>query len=310
MEPPRLAELRIYYNTTIRPELVRMERRRKRMLFGIFGSVAGLLLVMLLFIILDAGFVVLYLAIPVLFYLSTLYFRVKEFKKKFKPAVVSLVLDFINQATNVSQLSYKADQMVGQDRFIRSDLFIGRNVIYEGEDYIKGLVGEMPFELSELYVQELSQASNRLELIFGGIFIHAIFAEECSGHLVAWPRSEMRYLRRSIREFIARGGIDTEIELQDESFREKFVVYAKSNTVVHNILTEPMQQALANFIETTGHELYFSVYDQNVFVAISHDRDLLEPRIFRSNLDFHLIREFYTDIILMLQVIQDFDQTH
>lgn len=310
MEPPRISEFRIFYNTSIRPELVRMERKRKRMLLGIFGSVFVLLLIMLLFAWIDAGFVVLYLAIPVLFYLSTLYFRVQSFKEKFKPAVVSLVLDFINQSPNYRELTYRADKMVGKDRFARSELFVGRNVTYEGEDYIKGLVGEMPFELSELYVQEISRASNRMELIFGGIFIHAIFNEESHGHLVAWPRSEMRYLRRSIREFIARGGMDAEIELQEPAFREHFVVYAKQNTVVHNILTQPMQKALTNFIEETGHDLYFAVHDQNVFAAISHDRDLLEPNIFSSNLNFGLIREFYTDISLMLHIIQDFDQTH
>lgn len=310
MEPPRLGELRIFYNTTIRPELIRMERRRKRMLWGIFGSVALLLLIMLVFALVEAGFVVLYLLIPVLFYLSTLYFRIRNFKKIFKPAIVSLVLDFINQAPNFRQLSYRAEQMVAKDRFAYSELFVGRRVTYEGEDYIKGLVGEMPFELSELYVQEISRASNRLELIFGGIFIHAIFAEEASGHLVAWPRSRLRSLRPSIRAFIAQGGMDALIELQSERFRERFVVYAKPNTVVKDLLTLPMQRALADFVEESGREIHFAIHNRNVFVAIDQDRDLLEPNIFRSNLDFGLIREFYTDIVVMLSVIRDFDQTH
>jgi hypothetical protein len=310
LEIPRLGEFRIYYNTHIRPELVRTERLRKRMLLGILGSVFGLFLIMLLFLLIDAGFVVLYLALPVIFYLTTFYWRVRKFKQAFKPAIVSLVLEFINQAPNFRELTYDANRMIGKDRFQRSELFIGRPVVYEGEDYIKGMVGEMPFELSELYVQEISKASNRLELIFGGIFIHSIFNEQATGHLVAWPRSEERYLRRSIKAFIANGGQDAEIELLVPDFRDHFVVYAKRNTVVHDILTEPMQEALVRFIESTGRDLYFAVHNKDIFSGIAHDRDLLEPHIFRSNLNFGLVREFYSDIVLMLQVIHDFDQTH
>ncbi|PHI19069.1 hypothetical protein CEQ90_14945 [Lewinellaceae bacterium SD302] len=310
METPRLNEFRIYYNTNIRPELVRMERERKRMLFGILGSVFGLVVIMLIFAVIDAGFMVLYLAIPVLFYLSSFYFRVKKFKETFKPAVVSLILEFINQAANYRELSYQADKMIGRDRFQHSELFIGRPVVYEGEDYIKGMVGEMAFELSEIYVQELSRASNRLELIFGGIFIHAIFPERATGHLVAWPRHEEKNLRRSIKEFIARGGIDAEIELLEDGFSESFVVYAKKNTVVHQLLTKPMQEALLEFMETTERELYFALHNQNIFVGIGHDRDLLEPHVFRSNLSYPLVREFYTDITLMLKVIEEFDKNH
>lgn len=310
MDVPRIDELRIYYNTTIRPELVRMERIRKRTLFSIYASIGAILVVLALFWYIQAGFVILILLAPIIFYLGTLYFRIERFRQAFKPAVVSLILEFMNESPNFKELSYDAKKVIAKDRFLRSELFAGRKINYAGEDYIQGLVGEMPFELSELYVQEISRASNRLDLVFGGIFIHAIFNEPSVGHLAVWPRDEFRFMRRTIKEFIYQGGMDAEIEIQNPNFRELFVVYAKRNTVVHNILTPPMQEALVRFVETTGHDLYFSVYNKNVFAGIAHDRDLLEPHIFRSNLSFNLVREFYTDIMLMLGVIQDFDQTH
>jgi len=310
MEVPRLHELRIYYNTHIRPELVRMERLRKRTLLRITASVLGVLAVVVIALIIKLGFLVLILATPFVFYLVALYFRIERFRQQFKPNVISLILDFMNQAPNFQELSYDAKQSIGKDRFDRSELFVGRSVSYAGEDYIKGLVGEMAFELSELYVEELSRGSNRLNLIFGGIFIHALFNEPTVGHVVVWPRDEYRFMRRTIKEFIYRGGMDAEVELHNPRFRELFLVYAKKGTVVHNILTQPMQDALVRFVETTGHELYFSVHNKNVFAGISHDRDLLEPNILRSNLSFELIQEFYTDIMLMLGIIQDFDQTH
>lgn len=305
---PRIDEFRIYYNLSIRPELVRMETERKRMLFAMVASVSGLVALVILFILIDAGFVLLVFALPILFYLSTLYFRIEKFRQRFKPNVMQLILEFLNSSTNLEGLSYDAKGMVAQDRFQLSELFAGRKVSYAGEDYIKGIVGEMPFELSELYVQEVSNASNRLNLVFGGIFIHAIFNEDVSGHLACWPRSLHRYHRRTIKEFIFNGGLPAEVEIHNDEFNELFVVYAKQGTTVHHVLTRPMQDAFVEFIDRTGHEIYFSIHNKNIFVGISHDRDLLEPNIVRSNLSYDLIRTFYVDIVLMLDVIKTFDQ--
>lgn len=309
MDIPRIDEFRIYYNTTIRPELLRMERERKRMLWGIFFSISTLIVLLAFFWIINAGFVAVIFLLPIVFYLGSLYLRIEQFRQRFKPNVVQLLLDFMNQAPNVEGLEYDAKKMVGKDRFLRSEIFRGQAVNYSGEDYIKGLIGEMPFEMSELYVQELSRASNRLTLIFGGIFIHSIFNEDVVGHLAVWPRDRAKYFRRAIKEFIYNGGLPAEVELQNPHFSELFIVYAKKGTIVHKILTPPMQDALVDFVETTGHELFFSVYNQNVFSAISHDRDLLEPHVLRSNLSYDLVRQFYVDIVLMLGVIRDFDQT-
>lgn len=305
---PRIDEFRLFYNSSIRPELLRMERQRKRMLWRGIGSVLFLFLLLLVFLLIEAGFIVMLLALPVLFYMGTLYYKIQDFRHAFKEAVVNLIIAFMQQETNVEGLSYEAERAVGQDRFIRSNLFQGGRVQYAGEDYIKGIVGEMAFEMSELYVKEISRASNRLNTVFAGVFIHSLFNEPTQGHLVVWPRKKGRFMRSSIRAFLAQGGMDANMEIQNAAFKEHFTVYARSGTVVHNILTEPMQEALIDFVKTTGHELLFSVYDQDVFAAIEHDRDLLEPYIFKSNLSFALVREFYADMSLMLSIIRFFDQ--
>lgn len=305
---PRIDEFRIFYNSSIRAELLRMERQRKRMLFGGIGSVLLLLLFLLLFLFLEAGFIVVLLALPILFYLGTLYYKIQDFRQAFKVGVVNLVIEFMQQELNVEGLEYEPKRAVAQDRFIRSDLFHGIGVSYNGEDYIKGIIGEMAFEMSELYVKEINRGANQLKTVFAGVFVHALFNEPTSGHIVVWPRDKGRFLRASIRQFVVNGGRDANMEIQHPEFKEHFTVYAKKGTIVHHILTEPMQEALLDFVNTTGHELYFSVYNQDVFAAIEHDRDLLEPYIFKSNLSFALVREFYADIRLILRVIRSFDQ--
>ncbi|MBB4077452.1 hypothetical protein GGR28_000053 [Lewinella aquimaris] len=310
MIPPRLDELRLFYNTTIRPELLRLEGLRKRILRGIAISLLGIFVIGTLFLIYDLGFLILILVVPVAFYVGSLYLRIERFRQSFKPAIIQLLLNFINDAPNFRSLEYNATRPILRDRFERSGLFRPHPDSYRAEDYIRGLVGEMAFEMGETYVQEISPASNRLEVVFSGLFVHAIFNEETSGRLAVWPRHKLRRLKRSVDAYIGSRGRSADIEILNPGFRETFAVYAHPGTKVAGILTPPMQDALLEFHRREGRDLYFAVHDQDLFIGLEHGYDLLEPHFFRSNVSFQLIRKFYTDITLMLRVIQDFDQTH
>jgi hypothetical protein len=310
MLPPRLPELRLYYNTTIRPELLRLEGLRRRILRGMAFSLAGILLITFLFLAYDLGFLLLIGALPVLFYVGTLYLRIERFRQSFKPAVVRLLLDFINETPNFRSLAYEAKRPILRDRFERSGLFRPHPDSYRAEDYIRGLVGEMAFEMGETYVQEVSPASNRLQLVFSGLFVHAKFNEPTQGRLAVWPRHKLRRLKRSVDAYVGPKGRSADVEILNAGFRERYAVYAHPGTKVAAILTPPMQDALLDFAEREERDLYFAVHDQDLFIGLEHGYDLLEPHFFRSNVSFQLIRQFYGDIMLMLLVIQDFDQTH
>ncbi|MGB3800165.1 MAG: DUF3137 domain-containing protein [Lewinella sp.] len=310
MIPPRLSELRLYYNTTIRPELLRLEGLRKRILRGIALSLAGILAVIIVFLVYDLGFLILLVVVPVIFYIGSLYLRIERFRQSFKPAIMRLLLDFINELPNYRSLQYESKRPILRDRFERSGLFRPDPDSYKAEDYIRGLVGEMAFEMGEAYVQEISPASNRLQLVFSGLFVHAIFNEPTSGRVSVWPRHKLRRLKRTVDAYVGANGRSADVEIMNEGFREIFAVYAHPGTKVAGILTPSMQEALLSFHEREKRDLYFSVHNQDLFIGLEHGYDLLEPHFFRSNVSFQLIRQFYTDIMLILGVIQDFDQTH
>ena len=310
MLPPRLPELRLYYNTTIRPELLRLDALRRRILRGIALSLAGILVVIIAFLAYDLGFLILLLVVPVAFYVGSLYLRIERFRQSFKPAIVRLLLDFINDLPNFRNLQYEPRRPILRDRFERSGLFRPHPDSYRAEDYIRGLVGEMAFEMGEAYVQEISPASNRLQLVFSGLFVHAIFNEPTTGRLAVWPRHNLRRLKRSVDAYIGTEGRSADVEVMNDRFRELFAVYAHPGTKVAGILTPPMQDALVAFSDRERRDLYFAVHNQDLFIGLEHGYDLLEPHYFRSNVSFQLIRQFYTDIMLILTVIQDFDQTH
>ena len=310
MLPPRLPEFRQYYNTTVRPELLRLEGLRKRILWGIVGSLLGVLAVTIVFLYYDLGFLILLGVVPVAFFVGSLYLRIERFRQSFKPAVVQLILNFINESPNFRELTYDAKRPILRDRFEHSGLFRPHPDSYRAEDYIRGLVGEMGFEMGEAYVQEISPASNRLQLVFSGLFVHAVFNEPTQGRLAVWPRHMLRRYKRSVDAYISSSGRSADIEIMNAAFRDTFAVYAHPGTKVAGILTPPMQDALLEFTTREQRDLYFAVHDRDLFIGLAHGYDLLEPRFFRSNLSFQLVHRFYTDIMLMLTVIQDFDQTH
>ncbi len=306
----RLNEFRLYYNTTIHPELMRTERLRIRLLWLLFVSLIVLVVILVFAVSLGLFLVSILLSIPVAGYLFYLLYRMRRFTQTFKPRIVGLILDFMNNTLNYQGLKYEPQEKIKKETFLESQLFATDAPYYIGEDYIHGMVGEMPFGMSELMVREYSPLTSKLQSVFEGVFLFSIFSEQTEGRVVVWPRARRQYLIRSIKEYTWMGGRNQDHEINNARFREYFLVYAMPDTHVQGILSEPMQEALVNYVEQTGKDIYISFIDRLIFAGIGEPKDLLEPSIFRTNVSFDLIREFYLDINLALKIIEDFDQTH
>lgn len=306
----RLEEFRIYYNHTIHPELVRLERRRIRLLRLLVFSTILLFGLLIIEFYLNILLLTLLTMIPISLYISFLIYRIREFTQVFKPKIMNLILDFIDDGLNYGTLTYDSKGSIPREIFMESMIFNTTAPYYNGEDHIEGKIGEMDFKLCELDVREISPVTNSLKYIFKGVFLHAIFNEETEGTLVIWPRSYRQYLTSSIKEFTWKGGQNVDHEIMNDAFRETFLVYALEDTHVIGILSEPMQEAIVDYIEQTGKEIYMAFVDRNIYAGITEPRDILEPYLFRSNLSFELVREFFEDIHLALSIVEDFDQTH
>ncbi len=305
-----LDEFRIFYNKTIHPELLRMERLRIRLIRLLFFSSLLLIGLIILEIYLRLLVVTLFLSIPIALLIVYLGYRVRRFVRTFKPNVMNLVLNFIDDGLNRGTLHYEQFRSIDKETFFESGLFATSARFYKGEDYISGKVGEMDFELSELDVRHVSPVSNKLDTVFKGVFLHATFPEEASGEIKIWPRNRYHYYSRAIKEFTWDDAVNVDHEIMNDWFRSQFVTFALEDTHVIGILSDPMQEALASYVYETGKEMFMAFSDQEIYVAVTEEKDLLEPYIFRSNLSFELVREFFEDVNMLLKIIEDFDQTH
>jgi len=206
-------------------------------------------------------------------------------------------------------LVYQYDKMIAQSTFRNSGIFNLTPTIYEGEDYISGFIGTATFEMSELYVARLSPVRAIYETIFRGIFFKANFFYDVGGGLVVFiPQEERQELSETIRGITSRGG--QRINLPTKEFNEAFVAYAESSIDVNSLLSQNAFKTIMDYKKRSGKKIYVSFLNGYVHIAITESKDILEPKILKSNASFKLIREYFEDILLIMSIVEDFDLNH
>ncbi len=366
-----------FYNHSIYPELVRLDRARRRMLTF---TVLALLLAVGTGLMIWAGSDYL---VSMLLFLPTALIgwgaisNYQAYAPKFKPRIVSLILDFLDDYVNYQNLRYTVEGLVDRELFERSGLFVIRSgAIYESEDSIEGEVGSVSFKVSEVRVSQPSLVSNSMYVLFHGICLHLSLKEggmpdwskareerkqheiarlnagdlpQVSSHLSSEkpaagekegtaskpaeskrketgrfifiiPREQHEFFWRSIQRVVANGAKDMTKWIHDKTFREHFWVYATSEVYLRKMVPEELQQLLMNYHLKTGREWYLSVKEMSAgknsgredqaWLAIKREKDLLEPSVWRSVLSFDLIREFYEDILSVMTILEAFDEVH
>ena len=305
----RLEKFRIYYNHTIQPELMRLERNRRRLLLLLGFSVLIFLGFFILQLVLKELVLAMFLMIPTALYISYIIYRMRKFRATFKPQVVDLILDFIDDGINYGTMEYQPKGFLPKTTFLESGIFITRPKVYEGEDYVKGKIGEADFEMCELNVREFSRVRDRLNYVFKGVFLYAEFAESTRGKVLVLPREFRQYLTRSIREMTRDRAIPIDSFMRNSEFREIFMTYATEDAQIRDMLSEPTQQALVDYHKATGKEIYLSFINKKGYIAITEKKDILEPRLFRTNVSFDLVREFFEDLNMLFRIVEDIDAT-
>ncbi len=309
IDPNHSAKFRIYYNQTIHPELMRLDRHRRRLLrlivFSVLLSAGVLALLYLVGIFFLAMIVLLLWAFYVVFIAS----RIRKFILEFKPRVVGLILDFIDDRLLFGDFKYSAKKKIPLTEFQNSRIFGARPAVYEGEDYIEGRIGDVEFEMCELNVREFSRIRERLDQVFRGVFVRAKLYYPVKGAILVLPISKLPYLSESLRDFVGTGGQNLDKDIRHEDFKKNYAIYGSGGAVVSEFLPDELMDFILSYRQRIG-EIYLSIFEKNCCVAISHEKDILEPKIFQSNVSFELVQEFYEEIYLLLHMVIALDVSH
>lgn len=286
-----------------------MDKQRLRMLrLILFSAVLWLVVAVLVYSLSEFLFAAL-VSLPFLFYIAIVANRIRRFVDDFKPKIVRLVLDFIDDGPLFGELKYRAKDKIPLEKFLRSKLFITRPAVYQGEDFIEGRIGDVEFEMSELKVEEYSRVRQRLDSVFRGVFLRAKFRYPTSGELLVLPRAKLPYLSETAKAFVKSGGLNMDGFVQHQLFRENYITYGGKNTKVSELLTPELMGFILHYRQKKS-ELVLSIFHENCYIAIWNPKDILEPKILQSNVSFELVREFYDDVYMALQVVLALDRSH
>ncbi len=287
-----------------------MERHRRRLWRLMFFSAFLIVGIIVMEFHLQIPLFSLLLLVGVFFYIGFLTYRIQRFRNTFKPNVVNLLLDFIDDGPNYGTLRYDPKGFIPRKTFRASGIFASKAPEYSGEDLITGKIGELEFQLCELNVREFSRVRNRLNYVFRGVFLTSTFLHPTRGEMVILPREFKQYLTRSIKAITRRGAYAVDPMVLGEHFSEFFMTYATPEVNLNQMLSADLRAAILDYRLRTGKKMYFSFLNQDVYIAITEPKDLLEPYILRSNVSFELVREFFEDLEMIMRIIAELDRNN
>ncbi len=296
-------DFRLFYNRTLHAELLRQERTRRRLLVLFAASVLVFALIGFVIYSLNIPSIALLSWIPIAAWSSFLGWRIRKFIAGFKPKIIQMILDF-----NKHHMTYSHKAFIPQEKFLQSRFFSSKAPYYKGEDYIAGKIGRLHFELCELDVRKNSKVVGSMIPMFRGIFFRAKTANEFNGEIVIIPKAERPYLTRTIKDLIRRG--DWQLNVKYPGFNDKFITYVSPEAKTEHIIHESFFGVLYEFAEKINKKVYMSFADGHVYIAVWEPKDILEPHIFRSNVSFKLVNEFYEDLYNIVSVMEEFDRLH
>ena len=310
-------ELLNFFREAMLPDLRGLEAKRKSITQGIWltaGVLAGLAVFAGLtgwsrlgtyaILLLIAG------VIWIIWSILSLAGKYAEFKSEFKQEIIFRLIRFIDPG-----LSYSKDSYLPYPLFLESNIFLTQVDRYGGDDYVTGKIGETKLEFSEVHAEHKTETTDskgnrqtQWTTIFKGLFIVADFNKNFTGRTVVLPdiaEGMLGFLGSMIQKLnFARGQL---IKLEDPEFEKLFAVYGDDQVTARYLLTPGLMQRMTEYKLRTGRNVHFSFADSKLFIAVSYTKNLFEPRLFGSLVDFNLIKEYYSDLELAAGVVEEFD---
>lgn len=303
-----IEELRDLYVKMIAPGLGALEEQRRSILKKFYLAVAivvpvfGLLALSAARYAPNLGIFLLIAGILVLVF--TYQFLIKDYRRLFKSAVIEKIVKFIDEG-----LTYSKFGKVSEPIFKMSGIFQKRIDNYKGDDHVSGTIGKTRVEFSELYVSyetRSSKGGKQEHVVFKGLFFMADFNKHFKGSTVVLPDTAEKLLGHVGTFFQSmnkvRGSL---IKLEDPEFERSFAVYGSDQIEARYILSTSLMKRIMDFQKKTGKRIYLSFVGSKVFVAIPYQKDLFEPRVFRTILDFTPVQEYFEDLQLAAGIVDD-----
>lgn len=312
----RVEDFSTFFRTELLPQLEPLEAERKQVVARMqrAGAVALVGVIVLAFALarLAPGRNLWVLAIlPGAFglaiYVGLQYAR---YRAGFKERVIGPIVRFFDPS-----LQYKPKEFIPQHVFQGSNMFHAYPDRYTGEDLVVGQIGHTAIQFSEVHAEveretRDSKGERKVEYdtIFKGVLFVADFNKHFQGLTVVTPDagSVLGGLGRMGQNlmFSGRGKLT---KLDDPEFEKCYAVYATDEIEARYLLSPSLMARIMAFRKRTDCPVSLSFVHGHLHVAITHRKNLFEPRLRKTLLDEQMAQDFLQDLMLVVGIVEDLD---
>ena len=323
-----LSEFQSFYNEQLISKLQELETERKKFTGKLFAmsfifvviGLAGFFGFTLFkrensfYQIQEAGVdpVWIFMGVLIILFIIVLSFRIyafsKKFTSKFKNNIIKEIVSFIDRS-----LHYSPENGISENEFMRSTIFTTNPDRYKMEDMVSGTIGSTSMKFSECHAEykttstdSKGRSKTTWHTIFRGLFFIADFNKNFKSRTVVLPDTMEKmfgFLGKKLQSMNI--GRDQLIKLEDPEFEKQFVVYGQDQVEARYILSTALMKRILDFRNKTKRDISLSFVNSSVFVAIPVNKDLFEPRIFRTVMNFDFLKEYYEYISITTELVED-----
>lgn len=305
-----ISELTDFYYKSLYPKLQELEKERKNVRYRIF-MVSGFLILLAIIIaaLFSDAMTNSNLPIFLLFALFALItfvsrFIAKDYRENFKHNIIKELIHAIDNS-----LHYNKESYVREHHFVLSDLF-GKPDRINGNDHVSGKIDGISLEFSDLHAEKKhkdSKGRTSWSTLFQGLFIISEFPKNFQGKTLIFPDTAQKTFGDFIGQWLQSKNVtkDALVKMDDPEFEKEFVVYSNDQIEARYILSHSLMQRLVEFQKKSEQPLYVSFHQNKIFLAINYGKDLFEPTIFSTLLDYKLAMEYIKTLNMTIGIVEE-----
>ena len=232
-------------------------------------------------------------------------FLTSDYTSEFKDKVIAPLIQEIDE-----NLRYAKNIHVSEFEFINSKLFTSIPDKLDGNDYISGKIDEVGIELSDIHAQKEhkdSKGRSSWSTIFQGLFIISEFNKNFNGRTIVLPDTAQSSFGDLVGGWLQSHNIsrDELVKMDNPEFEREFVVYGSDQIEARYILNHTLMQRLIEFKKRSKHKIYISFVSSKIYIAIDYGKDLFEPAVFKTLLDYKVAMEYVKTLHLCVGIVEE-----
>jgi flagellar biosynthesis protein FliQ len=304
MRMKSIEELEDFFNTELMPKLQELDEVRKQKVNQILMWSAPVVIVAMILTGMllghgDAAFAPLIGALVIVFFIFR--YVISSYVGDFKDEIITKIIHFADPG-----LKYHKNSYLPQFDFVACKIYQRKPDKYQGDDRVQGVIGATSIDFSEINAQYETRDKNgnrSYVTYFKGLFFKADFNKHFKGETFVLPDKSEKYFGNFFQKMNV--GRPPLVKLEDPEFEQLFVVYGSDPIEARYILSPSLMRRLTDFCNKTKSRIGVSFVRSCVYITIPFNRNLFEPRVFQTLIDFEPIKQYYRDVSLAIGIVED-----